>query len=317
MYAVIDTETTGLNPGRDRIIELAVIGLDADGNREWEWCSLLNPERDTGSGLVIKVHQIYPSDVANAPTFADFAGHIVEILQGRALIAHNAKFDLGMLGAEFRRLGIALPPIPRICTADLARGCGFRPWRLEACCSALGIEPEGAHHALADARATWNVARQLLDFSHEGVRENVKEQLCSRETWPVLPVSGRDPLTRPIMPVRKPQRPPANDPGVRTEAVNTAPVIASFTIDRSTPETKYLAAVEWVLEDRTISPEEKETLDALREELVLTDEQVHSAHMTFVRGLAGSMWDDGEISAHEKFDLELVAKALHLGEGDI
>ena len=103
MYAVIDTETTGLSLSNDRIIELAVIGLDADGEKEWEWCSLINPERNTGHGMAVRIHQIYSSDVADAPTFSEFAGHIADILQGRAVIAHNAKFDLGMLGAEFKR----------------------------------------------------------------------------------------------------------------------------------------------------------------------------------------------------------------------
>jgi DNA polymerase-3 subunit epsilon len=63
MYAIIDTETTGLSLKNDRIIELAVIGLDANVNKEWEWCSLINPERDTGQGMAVRIHQIYSRDV--------------------------------------------------------------------------------------------------------------------------------------------------------------------------------------------------------------------------------------------------------------
>lgn len=37
MYAVIDTETTGLSPTTDRIIELVIIGLNERGEQEWEW----------------------------------------------------------------------------------------------------------------------------------------------------------------------------------------------------------------------------------------------------------------------------------------
>jgi DNA polymerase III subunit epsilon len=70
MYAVVDTETTGLSPTSDRIIELAIIGLDECGEPQWEWCSLINPERDTGPGLAVRVHQIYPRDVAGVPRFS-------------------------------------------------------------------------------------------------------------------------------------------------------------------------------------------------------------------------------------------------------
>ena len=323
MYAVIDTETTGLNFASDRIIELAVIGLDSDGNKEWEWCSLINPERDTGGGLAIRIHQIYPRDVVNAPTFAEFAGYIGNILHGRALIAHNARFDLGMLGAEFGRVGVRVPPVTQICTADLARDCGFRPWRLEDCCAALGIEPDGVHHALADARATWCLAQKLFDFSHDGVRCEVLERLHRGEPWPTLPVVRREPVTRPILPCRKPSARSmssasrARNSPQSSDAESAAPVIETVSIDRETPESRYLAAVEWVLEDRVISPQQQQALEALRAQLQLTDEQAREVHMTFIRGLAGSMWADGEISRHEQFDLEVVGNALELSEEDV
>ena len=203
MYAVIDTETTGLSSTKDRIIELAIIGLDADGNKEWEWCSLINPERDTGHGLVIKVHQIYPRDVAGAPRFADFAGHVADILNGRVVIAHNARFDLGMIGAEFERLGVELPPVAQICTQELARDCGYRPYTLESCCEILKIEMDGMHHALADARATWQLAQKLYDFSHKGLKSEVKVYMDTLPSWPAIPVVTREPKTRPILPNRQ------------------------------------------------------------------------------------------------------------------
>jgi hypothetical protein len=47
-YAVVDTETTGLGPRTHRIIEIAAVGLRADGSVEDEWSTLLNPGRDLG-----------------------------------------------------------------------------------------------------------------------------------------------------------------------------------------------------------------------------------------------------------------------------
>ena len=323
MYAVLDTETTGLSFTSDRIIELAIIGLDAYGNKEWEWCSLINPERDTGRGLVVQIHQIYPRDVVDAPTFTEFAGHIAAMLAGRAIIAHNAKFDLGMLGAEFARLGVKLPPVTQICTAELARDCGFRPWRLENCCEVLGIELEGLHHALADARATWQLAQNLFDFSHDRIQSDVQAHLRAMIPWPTVPIVAREPVMRPILPSRTPTSRftggyvGSGKGGQEMSASHAAPNIEAFSIDREQPESQYLAAVEWALEDREIPVDQQRALDELRDELQLSDNDVHEVHMTFIRGLSGSMWQDGNISKHEQYDLDVVGKALRLDEDDI
>lgn len=98
---------------------------------------------------------------------------------------------------------------------------------------------------------------------------------------------------------------------------NVVPEIEIYSVDREQPESKYLAAVEWVLEDREITLEQQQALKELRAELQLTEDKTHEIHMAFVRGLAGSMWDDGEISKHEQFDLDVVGKALKLNEADI
>src|SRR5690606_40018175 len=134
----IDTETTGLSAGNDRIIELAIIGLDSNGEKQWEWCSLINPERDTGGGLAVRVHQIYPRDVEQAPRFRDFAGHVAKLLAGRAIIGHNVAFDIQMLVAEFQRLRVRTPDLIHLCTASIARNLAIRPCTLDACCDAIG-----------------------------------------------------------------------------------------------------------------------------------------------------------------------------------
>ena len=66
MYAVIDTETTGLSPRlRHRIVELAVVLVDESGQVEDEFCTLLNPERDLGPQ---HIHGIRGAEVINAPS---------------------------------------------------------------------------------------------------------------------------------------------------------------------------------------------------------------------------------------------------------
>ncbi|WP_018864394.1 3'-5' exonuclease [Thioalkalivibrio sp. ARh3] len=324
MYVVIDTETTGLSPRHDRIIEFAAIGLDDTGAIEWEWCSLINPEQaGTGNGLAVQVHQIYPRDVAEAPTFADLAGHLSRMLSGRALVGHNVRFDLGMLAAEFKRLQQDVPEVPQICTSTLARQLGFRPYGLKDCCDALDIDLDGMHHALADARATARLAQRLVDFSSETMRREITNCTRGLEPWPNVPVVTETAVTRRIPPVRgramaRPIPPESmGEETQSTESEDALSAIETFSVDADAVESQYLSAVERVLEDREISPEQRQALADLRTDLNLSDEQVRNVHMTFIRGLAGSMWADGVLSNHEKFDLELVGELLNLNLEDI
>lgn len=308
MYCVLDVETTGTGK-TDRIIELALIGLDQFGVKQWEWCTLINPERDTGSGMAVKIHQIYPRDVENVPTFSDFSGHIAKLLNGRVVIAHNAAFDLRMLSSEYSRLGIIAPNIEHVCTLNVARSMGISPANLENCCNVLGVVMEGMHHALADARATHHAAKEMGVFTGQYLNENSHVNI-----WPPLEIVEKEPKTRPIHPSRQSIKNAVNK---QTISKDTITEIEVYSIDHDTPESKYLHAVEWVLEDRDISPEQKSTLVNLQKELGLTDSQVRNINLTFLQGLAGSMLDDGVISDHEKFDLDKITNLLDLNDIDL
>ncbi|MBW4719413.1 exonuclease domain-containing protein [Saccharothrix obliqua] len=159
-YAVVDVETTGFAAGRaDRVVEVAVVELDAAGRRTGEWCTLLNPGRDLGPR---HVHRISAADVWDAPTFAGVAGALARRLAGRVLVAHNLAFDARFLAAEFARLGVDVA-LDGLCTMLLAPrflpGAGRS---LRACCAAAGIDLADAHSALHDARATGQLLAHYL-----------------------------------------------------------------------------------------------------------------------------------------------------------
>ena len=101
-FAVLDIETTGLFPTKhDRIIEVAVVRLDGNGDPLDEFATLVNPERDVGP---TRIHGISTRDVLNAPVFREIAGDIIARIAGTVLVAHNARFDCDFLWAEFARL---------------------------------------------------------------------------------------------------------------------------------------------------------------------------------------------------------------------
>ena len=73
MYCVVDVETTGLSAQRDRIVEIAVVGVDIRGTTEWAWSTVLNPQRDVGP---TSIHGLRAKDVQSAPTFSDVSGYL-------------------------------------------------------------------------------------------------------------------------------------------------------------------------------------------------------------------------------------------------
>jgi DNA polymerase III epsilon subunit family exonuclease len=147
--AFVDVETTGLDAGSDRIIDVGVVTLDVRGAHATtvEWGTLLDP----GRRVVRALPGVEPVEIADSPRFAEIAAEAASRLSGRVLVAHNARFDFAFLQAEFARCGIAFEPAS-ICTLKLARWLGRGEVSLDALAQRFGVSAEGRHRALPDAR---------------------------------------------------------------------------------------------------------------------------------------------------------------------
>ncbi|WP_412542562.1 3'-5' exonuclease [Longispora sp. K20-0274] len=195
-FAVLDVETTGLFPGRDdRITEIAIVHVGPGGQVVDEWDSLVNPERDLGTG---QAHGIRASDVQFAPTFRDLAPRIAELLAGRVFVAHNLPFDRSFVLAEFDRLGIRLPfeEAPGLCTMELADRFLTTPSRsLAGCCAAAGVLLTDQHRALDHARAAAGLLRHYL---HRSTALDWTGHLAAARAarWPILPRRAARPVRR-------------------------------------------------------------------------------------------------------------------------
>lgn len=172
-YAVVDLETTGLSPSADAILEIGLVHLDARGEIERSWTSLVDPgPGDDGAREVgpTFIHGLTPDDVTGAPRIAELADLIARDLAGRVVVAHNARFDLGFLSHALGGLGMldADAPIPQVCTMRRARDYLTTPSRrLTSCCEAAGV-PLAAHHtALDDALACAGLLRRYLAVGRE------------------------------------------------------------------------------------------------------------------------------------------------------
>ncbi|PJN24376.1 3'-5' exonuclease [Kitasatospora sp. CB02891] len=157
-YAVVDVEATGRSPWRHRVVEVAVVQLDAALRTEREFATLLDPAGPVGP---THVHRIAQEDVAGAPRFRQIAPWLLELLADRVLVGHHVTCDRAFLEREFARIGVVLPTVPTLCTMRLARRLlpqagGFG---LSACVEAAGLGWFPAHTALGDAQATVELLR--------------------------------------------------------------------------------------------------------------------------------------------------------------
>ncbi len=186
-YLVVDVETTGGQPsGADRVTEIAAVLVDGD-ETTLAFHSLIDPQRPI-PWTITRLTGIDDAMVRGKPTFRDIAGELAAHLVGRVFVAHNARFDLGFLAAEFAR--IAPTPIEeliseQLCTVRLSRRLlSHLPRRnLDAVSAHYNVSISDRHRASGDALATAEVLRGLLrDASHRGIHTwgDLQELLSAR-----------------------------------------------------------------------------------------------------------------------------------------
>lgn len=147
----VDLETTGATASSDRITEIGIVEVDADGSvREWQ--QLVNPGIPIPP-FIEQLTGISNQMVANAPPFAKVAEETLKRLQGRLFIAHNARFDYGFLQQEFKRLGITFRGSV-LCTVKLSRALypEHKRHNLDSLIERHNLIAEARHRALADAQ---------------------------------------------------------------------------------------------------------------------------------------------------------------------
>jgi DNA polymerase-3 subunit epsilon len=155
--AFVDLETTGATATADRITEIGIIEVDADGVREWS--RLVNPGTPI-SGFIQNLTGISNAMVADAPPFADVADEVLARLDGRLFIAHNARFDYGFLKNEFKRAGHEFRATV-LCTVKLSRKLFPQHARhnLDSLIERHDLSVSSRHRALGDAQLIhqfWN-----------------------------------------------------------------------------------------------------------------------------------------------------------------
>ena len=99
---VLDTETTGLDYTREKMVEFAAVRLE-NGKIKDEFQTLINPEQHIRKSS-IAIHGITEEMVAEAPTEAEIMPKILEFIGEYPIVAHNAIFDYSFLNEASKRV---------------------------------------------------------------------------------------------------------------------------------------------------------------------------------------------------------------------
>ena len=179
---VIDTETTGLEPGKDEVLSIAIV--DLDGNELF--CSLIRPLERKRWPKATETHGITWKDVKDKPTIYDVGNEVSDILENASLIVgYNVNFDMDMLTEN---------GLPNVNTNryDLMeefaqaygkwsdRKCGYLWCKLEQCARHFGYEFT-AHNALEDAKATAYCYKMFRDECARAIPEAEKRDQKKRQ----------------------------------------------------------------------------------------------------------------------------------------
>ncbi|GAB3942914.1 exonuclease domain-containing protein [Corynebacterium tapiri] len=270
--AVVDCETTGFST-QDRIIEIAVVTFDQDFSSEERFSTLIQPDRHIPNSFV---HGITAKDLDSAPTFGEVAGRIASLLDDHILVAHNAAFDTRMLMQEFSRLGHDLPKASSW-SVDTMRLSQLHlpgsPSSLEDALVAVGITNRQAHSALADAEATAQLFRSLVEAGATFVARPVQmpSGALQHGTGPALP--------RPI-------------------ATGQAETDA------------YQHVLIEALDDGVITDAERSHLEQKASSLGLSRDEAHRVHLEMLKRMAVQAWADGTVTADEQRSISAAADAL-------
>lgn len=161
-FICFDCESTGLDPEKDRIVEIAAATFTFEGIKESRE-DLINPEVDIPPET-IAIHHITQEMVKDKPKMAEVIQNYLTLIDSHIVVGHGISFDLTLLAAEAKRVSLPCSILnnPFIDTLRLARLYGESPTNsLEALRKHFNIKPLGAHRAMSDVAINIEVFKQL------------------------------------------------------------------------------------------------------------------------------------------------------------
>ena len=185
---LLDTETSGLSPEKDRIIELACVEMIDDLPTGDKYHRYYNPGDIIISNEAEQIHGLNNKFLEKFPTFEKSAHEFLDFVEDSQLIIHNASFDLSMINSSLKRIGKEIIPSKRtVCTLEMSKKMfpGSKN-NLNALCRRFNISLENRekHGALTDCYLLLDVYIELLGGKQE-ILNLSQNQLCITEKFEV------------------------------------------------------------------------------------------------------------------------------------
>jgi DNA polymerase III subunit epsilon len=289
-WAVVDVETTGLHPVRDRIVEIAVVRLGINAELMDEWSTLVNPgDRALGG----RIHGLRAADLEGAPSFGDIRDDLLARLAGNVIVAHNAPFDVSFLQAETVRDGVAWGPVEGLCTMELLRALGIAKSRkLHQCCAELEIWAGREHVAIDDARAVAGImsylAPRLWAVGAPPAAPDWPAPARAAEVKPRTSPTAPEPIAEVGRHFRLPP-----DMGISNAASTT-----------------YLGLLDQVVEDGRVTDEEVEALGLFARACGITRPIARQLHIAYLEEMSRIAQADGIVTEEEQRRLSALVPLL-------
>ena len=147
---VLDTETTGLDYTKERMVEFAAVRLE-NGKVKDEFQTLINPQQHIRKSS-IAIHGITPEMVEDAPTEEEVMPQIMEFIQDYPIVAHNAIFDYTFINEASKRVFGHEINNPRIDSQQMFKEIypDLESHGLEALTTKFKVPLDNHHRAMAD-----------------------------------------------------------------------------------------------------------------------------------------------------------------------
>lgn len=162
IFVCLDCESTGLEPEKDRIIEIAAARFTF-GKILQHFETLVDPQCDIPQ-ISQNIHKISLEMIRGKPKIAEVLPQLLKMIDGHILVGHGIGFDIALIAAEARRHQIPTTIVKQLTidTLRLARFYGESPVNsLQQLRQHFNIEPEGAHRAMSDVVVNIEVFKQL------------------------------------------------------------------------------------------------------------------------------------------------------------
>ncbi|WP_284639104.1 PolC-type DNA polymerase III [Paenibacillus silviterrae] len=166
-YVVFDIETTGLSVTNNKIIEIAGVKMK-DGKEIDRFATFINPHERIPYNIQ-QLTNINDDMVKDAPELEEMLPKFLEFVGDSVLVAHNARFDIGFIQHNCKKLGLAEVTNPVLDTLEMARLLfpSMKNHRLNTLADKFKVSLENHHRAIDDSIALGHVMYHLIKEATE------------------------------------------------------------------------------------------------------------------------------------------------------